>query len=52
MTLYDYDGSLDVVTHMLKLFHLDLYGLIDMGDTLYFWTPYVAMRFHLVPIFF
>ncbi|WMV19054.1 hypothetical protein MTR67_012439 [Solanum verrucosum] len=42
-------GSLDVVTNMLKVFQLDVYSLLDLGATLSFVTPYVAMRFDVLP---
>uniref|UniRef100_M1D9Z3 Gag-pol polyprotein n=1 Tax=Solanum tuberosum TaxID=4113 RepID=M1D9Z3_SOLTU len=38
------EGSSDVVTDMLKVFELDVYALLDLGATLSFVTPYVAMR--------
>ncbi|WMV42219.1 hypothetical protein MTR67_035604 [Solanum verrucosum] len=41
----DEESSLDVVTSMLKVFQLDVYALLDLGATLSFVTPYVAMRF-------
>uniref|UniRef100_M1DSR9 Gag-pol polyprotein n=1 Tax=Solanum tuberosum TaxID=4113 RepID=M1DSR9_SOLTU len=48
-TRYDHEGSLDVVTGMLKVFHFDVYALLDPRATLYFVTPYVAMGFDVVP---
>ena len=29
------EGSPDVVTGMLRVFNLDVYGLLDSGDTLF-----------------
>uniref|UniRef100_M1DK61 Gag-pol polyprotein n=1 Tax=Solanum tuberosum TaxID=4113 RepID=M1DK61_SOLTU len=43
------EGSPDVVTGMLKVFQLNVYALLDPGATLYFVTPYVAMRFDVLP---
>uniref|UniRef100_M1DJY6 Gag-pol polyprotein n=1 Tax=Solanum tuberosum TaxID=4113 RepID=M1DJY6_SOLTU len=34
----------DVVSDMLKVFHLDVYAFLDPTATLSFMTPYVAMR--------
>uniref|UniRef100_M1DCD2 Gag-pol polyprotein n=1 Tax=Solanum tuberosum TaxID=4113 RepID=M1DCD2_SOLTU len=42
-------SSLDVVTGMLNVFQLDVYVLLDAGATLSFVTPYVAMRFDVLP---
>ncbi|KAH0765186.1 hypothetical protein KY285_001057 [Solanum tuberosum] len=39
----------DVVTGMLKFFKLDVYDLLDPGTTLFFVTPYLAMRFDVLP---
>lgn len=33
------------MTGLLKVFHFDVYVLLDPGATLSFVTPYVAMRF-------
>ncbi|WMV46775.1 hypothetical protein MTR67_040160 [Solanum verrucosum] len=38
-------GREDVVTGMLKVFHLDVYALFDPGSTLSFMMPYLSMRF-------
>ncbi|WMV24090.1 hypothetical protein MTR67_017475 [Solanum verrucosum] len=46
-THHEQVGSPDVVTVMLKVFHLDVYALLDTGATLSFSTPYMAMRFYL-----
>ncbi|WMV08369.1 hypothetical protein MTR67_001754 [Solanum verrucosum] len=43
----DHEGSTDVETSMLKVFHVDMYDLLDLGATLLFVTPYVAMRFDI-----
>ncbi|WMV59236.1 hypothetical protein MTR67_052621 [Solanum verrucosum] len=42
------EGSPDVVTGMLKVFYLDVYGLLDPCATLSFVMPYVAMRFDIL----
>uniref|UniRef100_M1DNN4 Gag-pol polyprotein n=1 Tax=Solanum tuberosum TaxID=4113 RepID=M1DNN4_SOLTU len=34
---------------MLRVFQLDVYALLDPGATLSFVTPYVAMRFDMLP---
>jgi len=34
---------------MLKVFQYDVYALLDSGATLSFVTPYVAMRFDIIP---
>ncbi|WMV46735.1 hypothetical protein MTR67_040120 [Solanum verrucosum] len=44
-TRQDHEGSQNVVTSMLKVFHFDVYDLLDLGATFPFVTPYVAMRF-------
>ncbi|WMV50598.1 hypothetical protein MTR67_043983 [Solanum verrucosum] len=49
LTRQDNEGSPDVVTGMLKVFHLDVYDLLDSGATLYFVTPHVAMIFDVGP---
>lgn len=33
------------MTSILKYYHLDVYALFDLSDTLPFVTPYVSMRF-------
>ena len=43
------DTSPDMVTGMLKIFTLDVYALIDPGDTLSFVTPLVAKKFDVLP---
>ncbi|KAH0689089.1 hypothetical protein KY289_016447 [Solanum tuberosum] len=45
----DQESSLDVVTGMLKVFQLDVYALLDPDATLFFVTPYVAMKFYVLP---
>lgn len=34
---------------MLKLFHFDIYDLLDPGDILSFLIPYITMRFDILP---
>ena len=41
----------DVVTGMLRVFHLDVYVLIDPGANISFVSPYVSMRFSVKPEF-
>ncbi|XP_049414645.1 uncharacterized protein LOC125877376 [Solanum stenotomum] len=48
-TRQDYEGSPNVVIDMLKVFHFDVYALIDPDSMLSFATPYVAMRFDVGP---
>jgi len=48
-TLHDHEGSLDVLTYMLKVFLFDVYAFLDPGDTLSFVTPYMYMRFDVCP---
>ncbi|WMV58483.1 hypothetical protein MTR67_051868 [Solanum verrucosum] len=48
-TLGEQEGSPGVVTGVLKVFQLDVYVLLDPSATLYFVTPYVAMRFDVLP---
>uniref|UniRef100_M1DJ04 Gag-pol protein n=1 Tax=Solanum tuberosum TaxID=4113 RepID=M1DJ04_SOLTU len=43
------ESSPDVVTDTLKVFQLDVYGLQDPGSTFSFVTPYVTMRFDVLP---
>ena len=45
---HERECSSDVVIRMLKLFHLDVYDLLDFDSTLYFVTPYVAIRFDVL----
>ncbi|XP_049369400.1 uncharacterized protein LOC125834279 [Solanum verrucosum] len=45
----DQESSSDVVTGMLKVFHIDVYALLDPGATLSFVIPYVAMKFDMLP---
>ncbi|WMV18321.1 hypothetical protein MTR67_011706 [Solanum verrucosum] len=48
-TQQHHNDSPNVVTDMLKEFQLDAYALLDLGATLSFVTPYVAMRFDVDP---
>lgn len=45
----DQESSLDVVTGMLKLFSFDVYALLDLGATLSFVAPLVALKFEILP---
>uniref|UniRef100_M1D8Y9 Gag-pol polyprotein n=1 Tax=Solanum tuberosum TaxID=4113 RepID=M1D8Y9_SOLTU len=45
----DQESSPDLVLGMLKVFHIDVYALFDPGATLSFVTPFVAMRFDMLP---
>ncbi|XP_069148137.1 uncharacterized protein [Solanum lycopersicum] len=45
----DQEGSPDVVTGMLRLFDLYVYGLLDPGATLSFVTPHIAVQFSVSP---
>uniref|UniRef100_M1DV13 Gag-pol polyprotein n=1 Tax=Solanum tuberosum TaxID=4113 RepID=M1DV13_SOLTU len=45
----DQESSPDVMTGMLQVFSIDLYALLDSGDTLSFVTPFVAMKFEILP---
>ena len=45
----DQESSLDVVTGMLQVFSIDVYALLDPDSTLSFVTPYVAMKFDILP---
>ena len=47
----DQETSPDMVTSMSKIFTLDLYGLLDPGDTLSFVTPIEAKKFDVLPDF-
>ncbi|WMV18884.1 hypothetical protein MTR67_012269 [Solanum verrucosum] len=46
---HEKEYSPDVVTGLLKVFHLDVYALLNPGATLSFVTPYVAIRFDILP---
>ncbi|WMV25101.1 hypothetical protein MTR67_018486 [Solanum verrucosum] len=46
---HEQEGSLDVVTDMLNVFHLDACSMLDPGATLSFVMPYVAMKFDIPP---
>lgn len=48
-TLHHQEGSLDVVTSILKVFHIDVYALLNPCATLSFVSPYVSMRFDVSP---
>ncbi|MDV3170648.1 MAG: hypothetical protein Q8811_02735, partial [Candidatus Phytoplasma australasiaticum] len=39
----EYEDVPDVVTGMLRVFHLDVYVLIDPGANISFVSPYVSM---------
>ena len=41
----DQEGFPDVVTSTVLVFDLDVYALLDPGDTLSFVTPYIAFQF-------
>ncbi|KAH0679012.1 hypothetical protein KY284_020097 [Solanum tuberosum] len=43
------ENSPDVVTSMIKVFPFDVYALLDLGASLSFVTPYVAMNFDVHP---
>uniref|UniRef100_M1DGU5 Gag-pol polyprotein n=1 Tax=Solanum tuberosum TaxID=4113 RepID=M1DGU5_SOLTU len=43
------ENSPDVVTGMIKVFTLNVYDLLDPGASLSFVTPYVAMKFDVLP---
>ena len=43
------ETSYDVVTGILKVFSIDVYVLLDPGDTLSFVTPLVAKKFNILP---
>ena len=45
----DQESSPDVVTGMLKVFSIDVYALLDPDATLSFVTPFVAMKFEILP---
>ena len=44
-----YESSSDVVTGTLRVFDLNVYALLDLGDTLSFVTPYIAVQFSVSP---
>lgn len=48
-TTSDQETSADVVIGLLKFFYIDVYALLDLGSTLPFGTPFVAMRFDMLP---
>uniref|UniRef100_M1DHG6 Gag-pol polyprotein n=1 Tax=Solanum tuberosum TaxID=4113 RepID=M1DHG6_SOLTU len=43
------EGSPDVVTGRFKVFKHDVYSLLNPATTLSFVTPYLAMRFYVLP---
>ncbi|WMV50784.1 hypothetical protein MTR67_044169 [Solanum verrucosum] len=48
-TRHDQEGSPDVVTGVLKVFHINVYAFLDPSATLSFVMPYVSMRFDVSP---
>lgn len=42
------ENSADVVIGLIKFFTFDVYALIDLGASLYFVTPYIAMNFNIL----
>ncbi|WMV45103.1 hypothetical protein MTR67_038488 [Solanum verrucosum] len=47
-THHEQEGFPNVVTGMLNVFHLDVYTLLDLGDTLSFVMSYVALSTRVV----
>ncbi|XP_049378110.1 uncharacterized protein LOC125842865 [Solanum stenotomum] len=47
--LQDQKDSLDMVTGTLRVFHLDIYVLLETWATLSFVTPYIAVNFDVSP---
>ena len=47
--IQDQEGSLAVVTSMLRVFDLDIYALLDPGSTISFVTPYIVVQFSVSP---
>ncbi|KAH0680946.1 hypothetical protein KY285_021901 [Solanum tuberosum] len=45
----DQESSPDVVTGMLQVFSINVYALLDPGATLFFVTPFVAMKLEMLP---
>ncbi|XP_049345423.1 uncharacterized protein LOC125809935 [Solanum verrucosum] len=45
----DQESSPDILTGMLKVFSIDIYELLDPGATLSSVTPFVAMKFEVLP---
>ena len=45
----EYEDVPNVVTGMLRVFHLNVYDLIDPGENISFLSPYVSMRFSVRP---
>lgn len=41
--------SLDVVTSILDIFHLDIYTMHDPSAALFFLTAYLSMRVYVLP---
>ena len=42
-------SSTDVVTDMLQVFSINIYTLLYPDATLYFVTPLVVRKFHIIP---
>lgn len=38
-----------MVMHILRVFHFDVYTLLDLGENLYFVIPGLAMKFNIRP---
>ena len=47
--LQDQEGSFDVVTGTLQVFDFDVYALLDLGATLSFVNPYIAVELSVGP---
>ena len=45
----DKEGSLNVVSSILRVFDLDVYALFDPRATLYFVTPYISFQYSVSP---
>ncbi|KAF3626154.1 hypothetical protein FXO38_29429 [Capsicum annuum] len=45
----DQENSPDMVTGMLKIFHVHVYSLLDPGASLFLVTPYIAVDFGVSP---
>ena len=48
-TTHEKEASTNVVTDILRIFVIDVYALLDPGDTLSSVTPLVAKKFHTEP---
>ena len=42
-------SSPDVLTGILQVFSIDVYALLDLGATLSFCTPLIAIKFDIFP---